>query len=591
MTEMVSALAKTFAIAREGVDDQRLARDIVYNAGRLAWRLREGKQARGGLATEYKTSVSDVVTEADRAAEQFVAEALELLRPDDGVVGEEGASRPSKSGRVWVIDPVDGTYNFTRGSDYWCSAIALVEGSDGSPEAVAENPDRLILGAVHRPAMGYTWIGGPSIPTTLDDKPLPRLDATNHSADHECLGTYLHPTFMKQPGIRSAWMAVVEEFASVRMLGSGSVDLASVAHGELGAWVQHSVKSWDWLPGKALVEGVGGTAHRVDAQGVTWSIAGPTAVVDTIDQALRTGGTSSPASSTAAPASSFIADEDESTDSAREDPLPWASSAYGEDVDRALRLADAADAITMKRFLSSELQVSAKPDMTPVSDADLDTERALRGLLSTECPDDQVLGEEFGGEPVLSGRQWVIDPIDGTKNYVRGVPVWATLISLMVDGYPKVGVVSAPALGRRWIGITGEAAWALGNGTASSSALRKLSVSTVSNVGDSSISMSSLEGWKDRGLREAFVSLTDDAWRLRGFGDFYSYCLVAEGAVDIAAEPEVSLWDLAALVPVVEGAGGTFTSLAGESGPQGGDALATNGLLHEAARRRLTDQR
>ena len=550
MTEMVSALAKTFAIAREGVDDQRLARDIVYNAGRLAWRLREGKQARGGLATEYKTSVSDVVTEADRAAEQFVAEVLELLRPDDGVVGEEGASRPSKSGRVWVIDPVDGTYNFTRGSDYWCSAIALVEGSDGSPEAVAEDPDRLVLGAVHRPAMGYTWIGGPSIPTTLDDKPLPRLDATTHSADHECLGTYLHPTFMKQPEIRSAWMAVVEEFASVRMLGSGSVDLASVAHGELGAWIQHSVKSWDWLPGKALVEGVGGTARRVDAQGVTWSIAGPEKVVDTIEQVLRAGGAISSTST----------------------PLPWASSAYGDDVDRALRLADAADAITMKRFLSSELHVSAKPDMTPVSDADLDTERTLRRLLTTECPDDEVLGEEFGGEPVLSGRQWVIDPIDGTKNYVRGVPVWATLISLMVDGYPHVGVVSAPALGRRWIGITGEGAWALGNGTASSSALRKLSVSTVSNVDD------------------AFVSLTDDAWRLRGFGDFYSYCLVAEGAVDIAAEPEVSLWDLAALVPVVEGAGGTFTSLAGEPGPHGGDALATNGLLHETVRRRLTDQ-
>lgn len=568
MTEMVSALAKTFAIAREGVDDQRLARDIVYNAGRLAWRLREGKQARGGLATEYKTSVSDVVTEADRAAEQFVAEVLELLRPDDGVVGEEGASRPSKSGRVWVIDPVDGTYNFTRGSDYWCSAIALVEGSDGSPEAVAEDPDRLVLGAVHRPAMGYTWIGGPSIATTLDDKPLPRLDATTHSADHECLGTYLHPTFMKQPEIRSAWMAVVEEFASVRMLGSGSVDLASVAHGELGAWIQHSVKSWDWLPGKALVEGVGGTARRVDAQGVTWSIAGPEKVVDTIEQVLRAGGAISSTST----------------------PLPWASSAYGDDVDRALRLADAADAITMKRFLSSELHVSAKPDMTPVSDADLDTERTLRRLLTTECPDDEVLGEEFGGEPVLSGRQWVIDPIDGTKNYVRGVPVWATLISLMVDGYPQVGVVSAPALGRRWIGITGEGAWALGNGTASSSALRKLSVSTVSNVDDSSISMASLEGWKDRGLRDAFVSLTDGAWRLRGFGDFYSYCLVAEGAVDIAAEPEVSLWDLAALVPVVEGAGGTFTSLAGEPGPHGGDALATNGLLHETVRRRLTDQ-
>lgn len=586
MTEMVSALAKTFAIAREGVDDQRLARDIVYNAGRLAWRLREGKQAHGGLATEYKTSVSDVVTEADRAAEQFVAEVLELLRPDDGVVGEEGASRSSQSGRVWVIDPVDGTYNFTRGSDYWCSALALVEGSDDSPEAVANNPDRLILGAVHRPAMGYTWIGGPSIPTTLDDRTLPRLDSTTHTADHECLGTYLHPTFMKQPEIRSAWTAVVEEFASVRMLGSGSVDLASVAHGELGAWIQHSVKSWDWLPGKALIEGVGGTTRRVDAQGVTWSIAGPRGIVDTIEYALRTGAASSRVNS---PTSSCIADEGESAHSAHETPSPWASSTYSDDVDRALRLADAADAITMKRFLSTELHVSAKPDMTPVSDADLDTERTLRRLLSTECPDDKVLGEEFGGEAVLSGRQWVIDPIDGTKNYVRGVPVWATLISLMVDGYPQVGVVSAPALGRRWIGITGEAAWALGNGAAPG-VLRQLSVSTVSDVGDSSISMSSLEGWKDRGLRDKFVSLTDDAWRLRGFGDFYSYCLLAEGAVDIAAEPEVSLWDLAAVVPVVDGAGGTFTSLAGEPGPHGGDALATNGLLHENVRRRLTDQ-
>ena len=582
MTEMVSALAKTFAIAREGVDDQRLARDIVYNAGRLAWRLREGKQARGGLATEYKTSVSDVVTEADRAAEQFVAEVLELLRPDDGVVGEEGASRPSQSGRVWVIDPVDGTYNFTRGSDYWCSAIALVEGGDDTPEAVAENPDRLILGAVHRPAMGYTWIGGPSIPTTLDDKALPRLDSTAHSADHECLGTYLHPTFMKQPDISSAWMGVVEEFASVRMLGSGSVDLASVAHGELGAWIQHSVKSWDWLPGKALVEGVGGTTRRVDAQGVTWSIAGPEGIVDTIEHTLHADGASS--------STSFIADEGDHAGTANATPRPWSSSAYGDDVDRALRLADAADAITMKRFLSTELQVNAKPDMTPVSDADLDTERTLRRLLSTECPDDEVLGEEFGGEPVLSGRQWVIDPIDGTKNYVRGVPVWATLISLMVDGYPQVGVVSAPALGRKWIGVTGEAAWALGNGATPNGALRQLCVSTVSDVGDSSISMSSLEGWKDRGLLDVFVSLTDDAWRLRGFGDFYSYCLVAEGAVDIAAEPEVSLWDLAALVPVVEGAGGTFTSLAGEHGPHGGDALATNGLLHETVQRRLTNQ-
>ncbi|MEJ4112065.1 histidinol-phosphatase [Corynebacterium kroppenstedtii] len=253
----------------------------------------------------------------------------------------------------------------------------------------------------------------------------------------------------------------------------------------------------------------------------------------------------------------------------------------------ALEMADAADTVTMTQFLSSDLNVSTKPDMTPVSDADVEAERVLRHIVAGERPDDHVLGEEFGGDVTMAGRQWVIDPIDGTKNYVRGVPVWATLIALVIDGQPTVGVVSAPALGRRWIGITGEGAWATDN---SHGTPRRLAVSSVSALENSSISMSSLAGWKKHGRRDAFISLTDEAWRLRGFGDFYSYCLVAEGAVDIAAEPEVSLWDLAALVPVINGAGGTFTSLSGEPGPYSGTALATNGILHETVLHRLSQE-
>ncbi|KQB84038.1 histidinol-phosphatase [Corynebacterium oculi] len=247
------------------------------------------------------------------------------------------------------------------------------------------------------------------------------------------------------------------------------------------------------------------------------------------------------------------------------------------DLALALRLADAADAITLARFEASDLSVSAKPDMTPVSDADLACERELRALLAAECPGDAVLGEEFGGSPRFHGRQWVIDPIDGTKNYVRGVPVWATLISLLIDGRPVLGVVSAPALARRWYAATGSGAWrTFGGGDPT-----RLHASRVSSLSDASLSFSSLAGWAERGLRDSFLSLTEKTWRLRGYGDFFSYCLVAEGAVDIAAEPEVSLWDLAALSCLVTEAGGRFTSLSGQEGPHGGDAVATNGLLHE----------
>ncbi|WP_448852114.1 histidinol-phosphatase [Corynebacterium sp. 335C] len=265
---------------------------------------------------------------------------------------------------------------------------------------------------------------------------------------------------------------------------------------------------------------------------------------------------------------------------------------YTDDLRLARELADAADALTAARYGASDLAVESKPDLSPVTDADLECERTIRALLADARPDDEVFGEEFGGDAVPGGRQWVIDPIDGTKNFVRGVPVWATLIALLVDGEPVVGVVSAPALGRRWWAAKGEGTWTVTGvvgeaGSFDGAEPRRIRVSRVGDLGDSSIAISSLTGWRDRGLRDQLIGLTDDAWRLRGYGDFFSYCLVAEGAVDVAAEPEVSLWDLAPLAVLVAEAGGRFTSLAGEDGPHGGDAVASNGLLHDEVLRRL----
>lgn len=253
-------------------------------------------------------------------------------------------------------------------------------------------------------------------------------------------------------------------------------------------------------------------------------------------------------------------------------------SAYAEDLALALELADRADGITLHRFNSADLRVQAKPDMTPVSDADIACEEMLREQLGGARHKDAILGEEMGGTPVFSGRQWVIDPIDGTKNYVRGVPVWATLIALLVDGEPVVGVVSAPALGRRWYAAKDHGAFR----RVFAGEPDPLSVSEVHDLGDASMSFSSLAGWQERDKLNDFVELSDKTWRLRGFGDFWSYCLVAEGAVDAAAEPEVSLWDLAALDIIVREAGGIFTSLDGKRGPHGGSAVATNGHLHES---------
>jgi histidinol-phosphatase len=254
-----------------------------------------------------------------------------------------------------------------------------------------------------------------------------------------------------------------------------------------------------------------------------------------------------------------------------------------DDVALAVRLADQADALTMERFGALDLRIDTKPDLTPVTDADRGVEQALREALSHDRPDDLVLGEEFGGTATFTGRQWVIDPIDGTKNFVRGVPVWATLIALLQDGVPVAGVVSAPALQRRWWAGAGEGAFTSFAGEPP----RRISVSSVADLESASLSFSSLSGWADLGLRDRFIDLTDAVWRVRAYGDFLSYCLLAEGAVDIAAEPEVSLWDLGALDIVVREAGGAFTDLTGAPGPHGGSAVATNKLLHEAVLSRL----
>jgi histidinol-phosphatase len=254
-----------------------------------------------------------------------------------------------------------------------------------------------------------------------------------------------------------------------------------------------------------------------------------------------------------------------------------------DDLALALILADRADALTSARFGALDLHIETKPDLTPVTDADRAVETQLRKVLAHERPTDSIVGEEFGGDTTFTGRQWIIDPIDGTKNFVRGVPVWASLIALLQDGVPVVGVVSAPALQRRWWAVDGQGAFL----TVDGGPPRQLSVSSVAHLNSASLSFSSLSGWAHRGLRERFITLTDAVWRVRAFGDFLSYCLVAEGAVDIAAEPEVSVWDLAALDILVREAGGRLTGLDGIGGPHHGSAVATNGLLQEVVLKSL----
>ena len=251
---------------------------------------------------------------------------------------------------------------------------------------------------------------------------------------------------------------------------------------------------------------------------------------------------------------------------------------YDDDLRLAHVIADQVDAITMSRFKALDLLVESKPDLSPVTDADRAAERKIREQLGRARPRDAVHGEELA-DTGAGPRRWVLDPIDGTKNFIRGVPVWATLIGLLDGPEVVLGLVSAPALRRRWWAAIGSGAW---TGPSLSQATQ-LHVSAVDRLEDASFSYSSLTGWEKQGRLDGFLDLTRRVWRTRGYGDFWSHVLVAEGAVDIAAEPELELHDMAALVPIVTEAGGRFTSVRGAPGPFGGSALVTNGLLHEAA--------
>jgi histidinol-phosphatase len=259
-------------------------------------------------------------------------------------------------------------------------------------------------------------------------------------------------------------------------------------------------------------------------------------------------------------------------------------SGYADDLALAHMLADTADSISMARFRALDLRVESKPDLTPVSDADTAVEKAIRGTLSRARPRDGVLGEEFGMSAAKGSRQWVIDPIDGTKNFVRGVPIWGTLIALMEGDTPVAGLVSAPALGRRWWGALGHGAWAGKHQRAAT----RLQVSAVNRLSDASFCYSSLTGWAESGRLEPMLDIILNVWRSRAYGDFYGYMLLAEGAVDVMVEPELSLWDVAALIPIVTEAGGTFTDLDGRPGGEG-SAIASNGRLHPDILERLAD--
>ena len=257
-------------------------------------------------------------------------------------------------------------------------------------------------------------------------------------------------------------------------------------------------------------------------------------------------------------------------------------TSYDDDLRLAHVLADAVERVTTARFRADDLIVESKPDLTPVTDADRAAEELIRLQLKRTRPRDVVQGEEFDTTGHGS-RRWIVDPIDGTKNFVRGVPVWATLIGLVVDEVPVLGLVAAPALQRRWWAAVGSGAW---SGRSLSSAHR-LSVSKVSTLSDASMSYSSLGGWRERGRGVQVLELMDDCWRSRAYGDFWSYMLVAEGAVDIAAEPELAVHDMAALVAIVQEAGGRYTGLDGREGCWSGNALATNGLLHDEVLARI----
>ena len=253
-----------------------------------------------------------------------------------------------------------------------------------------------------------------------------------------------------------------------------------------------------------------------------------------------------------------------------------------EELKLALELADLADSISLPRFFAQDFKTETKPDSTPVTESDRAVEAAIKAKLASERPADSIIGEEYGVQGVdLHGegsRTWVIDPIDGTANYMRGVPVWATLISLNLSGKPTVSVVSAPAMGRRWWAAPGVGAFTrLVDGT-----VKQISVSKIEDLSQASMSYVSLKLWDELGALDNLMNLVRSVWRTRAYGDFWSYMLLAEGAIDLTCEHSLEIYDWAALVPIVEQAGGKITSYFEELNPTSSAVLATNGRLHDS---------
>ncbi|MEN9990150.1 MAG: hypothetical protein RL508_1129 [Actinomycetota bacterium] len=253
---------------------------------------------------------------------------------------------------------------------------------------------------------------------------------------------------------------------------------------------------------------------------------------------------------------------------------------FAADLELAQKLADVADQISLDRFRALDLKVETKPDRSPVTDADRAVEEALKAVLASERPADGIIGEEFGATGQVT-RKWIIDPIDGTANYMRGVPVWATLIALSVDQKPVVSVISAPALGRRWWAAPGIGAFTRDV----DGSVRQIAVSGISELENASLSYNNLQLWDSFGYLDQLLALSRQVWRTRAYGDFLSYMYLAEGSVDIVAEHDLKIYDIAALVPIVEQAGGAFSALNGPLTEESSSVLATNGKLHDVAQR------
>ncbi len=289
-------------------NDSELAASILRAAGVAARSIRAGGLTRLRAGSQVKSGVSDFATAADLAAEAQIFTALRAARPEDSIVGEEGAGHVGTSGRCWVIDPVDGTYNFASGSTYWCVALALVVPTAPAPEAPVPGapvpgalesmtpesraPDPLtnaevLLGAVYQPEEEKLWMGGTHHAATLNGQPIRvagQADIAQLSA-----GSYIHPTWLARSQAAVPWQLAAQLPATLRMLGSGSCDLARVAQGELGAWFQHSCPSWDWLPGKGIVTAAGGDTAVVRVNGLDWFVAGPHGAVAQLSAALASG--------------------------------------------------------------------------------------------------------------------------------------------------------------------------------------------------------------------------------------------------------------------------------------------------------------